>query len=91
MQLSSIPHVSKRQTDSDRKPDTVQADVDFEANICDDSTILCARAGVEPRFNFTVEGGAQADIAVRVSACNIWVGRIGSKCVYNHFYLRRIM
>ena len=46
----------------------VQADVDFEANICDDSTILRARAGVEPRFTFTVEGGIQADIAVRVSA-----------------------
>ena len=25
-----------------------QADFDFQANICDDSTILCARAGVEP-------------------------------------------
>ena len=47
----------------------VQADVDFQANICDDSTILRARAGVEPRFTFTVEGGIQADIAVRVSAC----------------------
>ena len=29
----------------------VQADVDFQANICDDSTILRAHAGVEP-FHF---------------------------------------
>ena len=43
----------------------VQADVDFQANICDDSTILRARAGVEPRFTFTIEGGVQGDITVR--------------------------
>ena len=43
----------------------VQADVDFQANICDDSTILRARAGVEQRFTFTIEGGVQGDITVR--------------------------
>ena len=60
----------------------VQADVDIQANVCDDSSILRAHAGVEPRFTFTVEGGIQADIVVRVSA---WMevgreegGRIGS-------------
>ena len=60
----------------------VQADVDFQANICDDSTILRARAGVEPRFTFTVEGGIQADIAVRVSACSIVLmdNRIRNQC-----------
>ena len=28
----------------------VQADVDFQANIWDDSTILCAHAGIQLRF-----------------------------------------
>ena len=43
----------------------VQADVDFQANICDDSTILRARAAIEPRFTFTIEGGVEGDISVR--------------------------
>ena len=63
----------------------VQADVDFQANICDDSTILRARAGVEPRFTFTIEGGIQGDIAVRNSAQCTWYSNIIVILLSYHF------
>ena len=53
----------------------MQARIDFQSELCSNVRTLRVFAGIGPRLTFTVEGGVEGNLLVRVSVmyeCERW-------------------